>query len=87
MPKSAVVEVEIDEETNRKVSEALATIGLTPPELLKMVLEHLASGEELPLGMLVPNAETIEAIEELDRGEGKSFDTLEALFADLHADD
>jgi hypothetical protein len=35
----------------------------------------------------VPNAETIAAIEELERGGGKSFDSIEELMADLNADD
>ena len=35
----------------------------------------------------VPNAETIAAIEELERGGGKSFDSIEELMADLNAGD
>ena len=35
----------------------------------------------------VPNAETIAAIEELERGGGKSFDSIEELMAELNADD
>ena len=35
----------------------------------------------------VPNAETIAAIEELERGGGKSFNSIEELMADLNADD
>jgi DNA-damage-inducible protein J len=33
-----------------------------------------------------PNAETIEAIEELERGGGKSFASVEELMADLNSD-
>jgi hypothetical protein len=35
----------------------------------------------------VPNAETIAAIEELERGGGKTFSGIEELMADLNADD
>ena len=35
----------------------------------------------------VPNAETLKAIEELEAGGGKSFDSVEELFADLESDD
>jgi antitoxin component of RelBE/YafQ-DinJ toxin-antitoxin module len=35
---------------------------------------------------LVPNAETIAAMEAVDRGEVKTFATIEELFTDLHSD-
>jgi len=35
---------------------------------------------------LIPNAETLEAIEELERDQGKSFATVAELMADLHSD-
>jgi hypothetical protein len=35
----------------------------------------------------VPNAETIAAIEELEKGGGESFDSIEELMADLNADE
>ena len=35
----------------------------------------------------VPNAETIAAIEELECGGGKTFDSIEELMADLNADE
>jgi hypothetical protein len=41
----------------------------------------------LPQGRDVPNAETIAAIEELERGGGKSFDSIEELMAELNADE
>ena len=41
----------------------------------------------LPFAPLVPNAATIEAMKEARRGNLPQFDSVEALFDDLHADD
>ena len=40
-----------------------------------------------PSAPLVPNATTIEAMKEARRGNLPQFDSVEALFDDLHADD
>ena len=48
---------------------------------------RVADERRLPFEVRAPNATTREAIEELETGKGKSFATVEALMADLHADD
>ena len=37
-------------------------------------------------GHLIPNEETLKAIQELENGEGKTFNTIEELFEDLNKD-
>jgi DNA-damage-inducible protein J len=41
----------------------------------------------LPFELLIPNAETIEAMKEARRGGLTSFATVDELMADLNADD
>jgi antitoxin component of RelBE/YafQ-DinJ toxin-antitoxin module len=41
----------------------------------------------VPFEIKQPNAETLKTIEELERGEGSSFETVEELMADLNARD
>ena len=36
-----------------------------------------------PFAVKVPNAVTVKAMKEIDRGEGKRFDTVEEMFKDL----
>ena len=47
----------------------------------------VAREKALPFEPLVPNEETIEAMKEARRGGLKSAVSVEALMADLHADD
>ncbi len=52
-----------------------------------MMLKLIAANKELPFSPLVPNAETIAAMEEHLHGPLPRFDSIEALIADLNADD
>jgi DNA-damage-inducible protein J len=48
---------------------------------------HVADERRLPFEVKVPNAITRKAIAELESGRGKKFASVNALMADLHADD
>ena len=87
MAATAVVRARIDESTKRKASKALADMGLSISDAIRLLLVRVAADEAMPFEVKVPNAETLAAMAELKRGEGKSFDSVEALMADLNADD
>ena len=87
MAATAVVRARIDEKTKRQATKALADMGLSVSDAIRMMLIRVAAEEAMPFDVKVPNAETLAAMEELKRGEGKSFDSVEALMADLNADD
>ncbi|MDB5507519.1 MAG: addiction module antitoxin, RelB/DinJ family [Devosia sp.] len=87
MPANAVVRARIDEKTKEKAAAVLATMGLTVSDAFRLMMVRIANDEALPFSVLVPNAETIAAMEEARRGGLKSFDTVDALFEDLNAED
>lgn len=60
--------------------KAAVLLERVPDYKIGLVLAYL---QGLTDGENVPNDETVAAIEALERGEGKSFDTVEDLFADL----
>jgi DNA-damage-inducible protein J len=86
VPANAVVRARIDEKTKKKATVVLKKMGLTPSIAFRMMMNRIAKEKTLPFE-LIPNAETIEAIEEARRGGLKSFNTIEELMADLNADD
>ncbi len=87
MPANAVVRARIDEKTKKKATRVLKSIGLTPSGAFRLMMTRIATEREMPFDIHLPNAETIEAIEEGRRGGLKTFKTVEALMADLNADD
>jgi DNA-damage-inducible protein J len=87
MPAEALIETHIDERVRRKAEVAFATAGLTIDEAIHRLLLRAADQQIVPLELYKPNAETLEAMEELRSGGGKSFHSVAELMADLNADD
>jgi DNA-damage-inducible protein J len=52
-------------------------------DALRMLLTQVVEEHSFPLAMHIPNAETVEAMREADRGEGKRYDSLGDLFRDM----
>jgi DNA-damage-inducible protein J len=84
---NVVVRASIDEKTKRKASKALASMGLSVSDAIRLLLTRVAVDEVLPTGLREPNEESLEALAELDRGEGQTFATVEEFLADLNARD
>ncbi|HRF13815.1 MAG: type II toxin-antitoxin system RelB/DinJ family antitoxin [Candidatus Accumulibacter phosphatis] len=87
MPTNAVVRARIDEHIKEEATAVLAAMGLTVSDAFRILLTRVAREKALPFEPLVPNAITIEAMQEARRGGLKSFATVEDLMADLNADD
>ena len=87
MTANALVQARINGEVKAEAAAVLASIGLTVSDAVRLMLTRVAQDKALPFEPLIPNAKTIEAMKEARAGKGKSFDTVEALMADLDADD
>ena len=85
MPANAVVRARIDEKTKNKATKVLKQIGMTPSAAFRLMMTRIAVEREMPFDIHVPNAETIAAIEEGRKGKLKTFETVEALMAELNA--
>jgi DNA-damage-inducible protein J len=62
-------------------------MGLSVSDAIRLLLTRVAAEKALPFELKIPNAETRAAMEELERGDLPSFDTVEELLADLNAPD
>jgi DNA-damage-inducible protein J len=88
MAANALVQTRINGTVKAEASAVLATMGLTVSDAVRLMLIRVAQDKVLPFEPFRPNAETIAAMEAARRGEGmESFDSIEALMADLNADD
>jgi DNA-damage-inducible protein J len=87
MAANAVVRARIDEHIKKDASAVLAEIGLTVSDALRIMLTLIAREKALPFEPLIPNETTIAAMREARAGNLKSFDSVAALMADLHAED
>ena len=78
-----IVRARIDSGTKARATSALAAMGLSVSDAIRMLMTRVADEQRLPFDVRVPNAESRAAMAELDGGKGKRFDSAEALFDDL----
>jgi DNA-damage-inducible protein J len=81
------VRARIDKVTKERAAGALEEMGLSISDAIRLLMLRIADERRLPFEVKVPNAKTGKAIAELEAGKGKSFPSVDALMADLHADD
>lgn len=81
------VRARIDTDTKEHAAEALAAMGLSISDAIRLLMLRVADERRLPFEIKAPNAATHAARSELETGQGARFASLDALMADLHADD
>jgi DNA-damage-inducible protein J len=87
MPANAVVRARIDEKVKNKATKVLKQIGMTPSGAFRLMMTRVAIDKRLPSDLLVPNAETAEAMRAGLRGEVTTVANSDELFKALNADD
>ncbi|MCJ2121503.1 type II toxin-antitoxin system RelB/DinJ family antitoxin [Methylobacterium sp. J-077] len=87
MPANTVVRARIDLATKERATKALDAMGLSVSDAIRLLMVRIADEQRLPFAVKVPNAATQAAIAELEAGQGERFADIDALMADLHADD
>ena len=81
------VRARIDSGTKERAAKALDAMGLSISDAIRLLMFQIAEERRLPFAVSVPNAATRKAITELEVGKGKRLESVEALMADLNADD
>jgi DNA-damage-inducible protein J len=81
------VRARIDAKTKERAAGALAAMGLSISDAIRLLMLRVADERRLPFDVKAPNAGTTAAIAELEAGKGKKLASVEALMADLNADD
>ncbi len=77
------IQMRISGELKHEAEALFASMGLGLSDAVRMFLQQSVNDGGIPFQPRAkrPNAETIAAMEERDRGEGESFDNIEDLFA------
>ena len=63
---SSMLHVRMDDELKAKASEALAAMGLSVSDAVRLLFHRIAADQAFPLELKVPNAQTREALAEAD---------------------
>ena len=87
MAVSRIVQARVPGDIQDIANQVILASGLTVSDVVRVLMTRIAQDKIIPPGLFIPNAETLEAFAEIERGGLRQFDSVEALFADLHAED
>ena len=84
MPKTAMISARIDPELKHGAEKVFRELGLTATQAITLFYKQVELERGLPFAVRVPNAVTVEALEQARSRQGLgSFNTLDDLFDDL----
>ena len=75
--------VMVDEDLDLEAAEILAGIGMSVDDAIRRLLRQVVENRCLPFAMHIPNDETVEAMGEADRRQGRKYEILDELFRDM----
>jgi len=75
--------IRIDENAKLIASEVLKQYGMSLSDGINLFCKHVAMTHSIPFELKVPSERMQQALEELERREGKCFSSIEALREDL----
>lgn len=83
---SSMVHVRMDNDLKERATEALAAMGLSTADAVRLLFHRIATDQAFPLELKVPNAETRAAMEEaraMIAERRTHYDDPDAMFAEL----
>lgn len=87
----ATINVNVDEKVKEKAKETLEYLGTNFTNVINMLLRQIILTESIPFEVKIPklNAETIKAMEEVEKGKGlsKGYTDLNEMWNDLEKED
>lgn len=83
MATDTVVRARIDLATKTRATEALAEMGLSVSDAIRLLLVRVAADKAFPFVVKVPNAESRRALAEAERGDMQRYESVDAMFKDL----
>jgi DNA-damage-inducible protein J len=87
MATTTMVHVRLDGKVKARAEKALAAMGLSVSDAVRVLLTRVAVEKALPFEVRVPNATTRTAMAEARKGGLRSAATVSELMADLNAED
>ena len=74
-------------QVKEEAAHVLEQMGLSVSDAIRLLMVRIAREKALPFDVKVPNDETVGAMEEARRGEGKRYSSVAEMMNALNADD
>lgn len=84
MAKIEMIRARMEPELKREAERIFAALGLSPTEAITLFYKQVTLHQGLHFMVKIPNEETIEAIRQLDAGEGLTeYSSIDELMAEF----
>jgi DNA-damage-inducible protein J len=83
--QDSVVRARIDEKTKRQAEKVFAACGMTLSDAIRIMLTKTAREKEIPFSIHTPNAKTVRALRDAQKGKLHRARDLEELLKRLNA--
>ena len=91
MAKTDTLNIRIEPELKKEVDETLSELGMNTAEAVTIFLKQVVLTDSIPFKIQKPklNKETLEAIEDVEKGIGlsKEYDNLDEMWEDLEGEE
>ncbi len=81
--KSVTVQARISPSLKKKADTIFKRIGLTPSQVINAMYAQVVLRKGLPFELRIPNNTTLDAINELERGDGNTYSSFKEMIDDL----
>ena len=72
MPKDAYVTARVDKRLKIKAAKVLRSVGVSTSDAITMLLHQIVLRNGVPFDVRIPNQETLDAMAELEDGDGET---------------
>jgi DNA-damage-inducible protein J len=83
MNKVATINARIEPKLKHQAETILHTVGLSTAEAIRIFYTQICLNKGLPFEVKLPNAETLEAIHQLESGKGAKYNTMDEVWSDI----
>lgn len=86
MSKTAMFHIRVEPSLKSEVETILQEIGLSTSEAVTLFFKRVKMERGIPFEVKIPNAETLQAMKEIEEGRAEKFDTIEKMVESLKKD-
>ena len=83
MAKTAMTHARLNSEVKRQAEIILKKLGISISAAQEIFYRQIIANQGIPFDLRLPNAKTIQAMEEARKGKGKKYGSVKELFNDL----
>ena len=80
------IQARIEPELKRSAEAIFSKIGISSGEAIRMFYSQVQLRGGIPFDVRIPNADTLEAMEELNSGKGERFESTDDIFESWEQD-